>query len=367
MPELPEVEGFRRRLAPLIVGRHLTRLEVRDPKLWHPATGLSEADVAGRGLLALQRRAKLLIFSLEGELALVAHLKIAGQLVYAWPDGRRLVGGHPYPLPDAELPQAATRFVLAFQEGAGEVTGNYAPGAERYAPGVGSGTLFINDQRRFAWLRLLPAPSLAAFLAAQRYGPDPLDPSFTPEVLGARLQARRGRPVKAALLDQTCVAGLGNIYADEALHGARLHPMLRARDLSPGEVARLYHSIRRVLEVAVPVGGALVKPGRAVADGEHGPSAEGRDFLRAHGRAGQLCPTCAAEDSHIQVAGQVAGGEGQAPAAPGGAPRIVRLFLAGRGTYFCPVCQPAPPGFVPPGEGDLTLDSLAGASTADED
>ncbi len=360
MPELPEVEGFRRRLAPLIVGRRLTRLEVRDPKLWHPATGLSEADVAGRGLQDLQRRAKLLIFSLEGELALVAHLKIAGQLVYAWPDGRRLVGGHPYPLPDAELPQAATRFVLAFQEGGGGAT-------ERYAPGAGSGTLFINDQRRFAWLRLLPAPALAAFVAAQRYGPDPLDPSFTPEVLGARLQARRGRPVKAALLDQTCVAGLGNIYADEALHGARLHPMLRARDLSPEEVVRLYHSIRRVLEVAVPVGGALVKVGRAVAGEGHGPSAEGRDFLRAHGRAGQLCPTCAVGNSPIQVAGQVAVGEGRAPAAPGGAPRIVRLFLAGRGTYFCPVCQPAPPGFAPPAEGDLTLEPLAGTSTVDED
>lgn len=322
MPELPEVEGFRRRLAPLIIGRRLVRLHVLDPKLWRPAAGLTAEAVAGQAVLALERRAKLLIFSLSAELSLVAHLKIAGQVVYAWPGGRRIVGGHPYPLPDADLPGAATRFVLDFEPDGGVTT-------ERVAPGGEGGTLFINDQRRFAWLRLLPAAEVPAFVAAQRYGPDPLDLTFTPAVLGARLQARRGRPVKAALLDQTCVAGLGNIYADEALHGARLHPMSRAGSLSESDVARLHDSIRRVLEVAVPVGGALVKVGRAIQD-----AASGRDFLRAHGRAGEACLTCLPE-GRSRTSG---GGED-----PDDGPRIVRHFLAGRGTYFCPACQPAPP------------------------
>ncbi|MGH2371165.1 MAG: Fpg/Nei family DNA glycosylase, partial [Chloroflexota bacterium] len=248
----------------------------------------------------------LLICSLEGELALVLHLKIAGQLVYALPDGRRLVGGHPYPLPGVDLPETSTRFVL-------ELDG---------------GTLYVNDQRRFAWLRLLPAMEVKTFVATQRFGPDPLDADFTPEVLAARLQARRGRPIKAALLDQTCIAGLGNIYADEALHGARLHPLTRAGALSTEEVRRLHESIGRVLAVAVPVGGAVVKVGRAIAEPE-----SGRDFLRAHGRAGEPCPACA---DRLARAGQ-----------DGEPPPIIRAVLAGRSTYFCPVCQPAPADVIP--------------------
>ncbi|MDQ3702658.1 MAG: hypothetical protein M3442_17305, partial [Chloroflexota bacterium] len=109
-----------------------------------------------------------------------------------------------------------------------------------------------------------------------------------------------------------------------------LHPMRRAGSLWESDVARLHESIRRVLEVAVPVGGALVKVGRAIQD-----VASGRDFLRAHGRAGEACLTCLAEGRSLP-----SGGRGDHPAADGS--RIVRLFLAGRGTYFCPVCQPAP-------------------------
>jgi formamidopyrimidine-DNA glycosylase len=306
MPELPEVEGFRRRVAPAIAGRRIIRLDVLDDKLWRPDDDLDAAMVAGRTVVDVGRRAKLLLFHLDEGLALVLHLKIAGQLVFAAADGQRMIGGHPYPLPDARLPDASTRFVLTF--------------------GSPEDTLFVNDQRRFAWLRLLPERAVPGFLAEQRYGPDPLDPQFTPAVLAARLEARRRRPAKAALLDQTCIAGLGNIYADEALHAAQLHPMHLSGDLTLSDVARLHEAIRRVLEIAVPVGGALVKVGRAIDDRD-----AGRDFLRAHGRAGALCPDCAA-------AGRLA---------PDGEPsRIVRAFLAGRGTYFCPVCQPAPAGFV---------------------
>jgi formamidopyrimidine-DNA glycosylase len=304
MPELPEVEGFRRRLAPLITGRPIARLEVLDAKLWRPAEGLAAPAAAGRSVQALDRRAKLLLFRLDGGLTLVLHLKIAGQLVFAPPDAPRLVGGHPYPLPDADLPAAATRFVLHFG-----------------APG----TLYVNDQRRFAWLRLLPDEDAAAFVAEQRYGPDPLAPGFTADALAARLAARARRPLKAALLDQTCIAGLGNIYADESLHAARLHPMVRTGDLTRAEIAGLHRAILDVLELAVPVGGALVKVGKAVDE----PGA-GRNFLRAHGRAGEPCPDC---------------GRAGRPGPDGAPPLIVRQFLAARGTYYCPVCQPAPPGF----------------------
>ncbi len=292
------MEGIRRRLGPVLMGRRIDHLEVRDPKLWQPEPGLSAADVAGKRIRALDRYAKLLIVGLDAGLALALHLKIAGQVVYQSASGERLVGGHPYPSPGVTLPESSTRFVLALDDGA---------------------HVFVNDQRRFSWLRLMPAERVAAFIAAHRFGPDPLDPAFTADVLAERLRARRGRPIKAALMDQTCVAGLGNIYADEALHAARLHPLVRAGDLTPEQVRRLHGAIREVLDVAVPVGGAVVKINRAVPE-------PGRDFLRVHGRAGEPCPDCAAT------------GNGET------APRIVRAVLMGRGTYYCPVCQPAPRG-----------------------
>lgn len=296
MPELPEVEGARRRLEPLIAGHRIDRLAVHDPKLWHPGEGLDEAAVKGRRVQAITRHAKILDFTLDGDLRLLLHLKIAGQLAYVFANGERFVGGHPYPLPSAALPDTSTRFSLLFETGA---------------------VLHVNDQRRFAWLRLLPSDEADAFIAGHKFGPDPLDPGFTPAVLAERLRARKGRPIKAALLDQTCVSGLGNIYADESLHAARLHPMTLAGDLTPKQVAALHRAIHEVLEIAVPVGGAYVVNGKVATPAEQ----QERDFLRAHGRAGEPCPDC------------------KRPKA-----MIVREFLAGRGTYYCPTCQRAPRG-----------------------
>ena len=292
MPELPEVEGARSRLAPLLVGRRIERFEVRDPKLWHVAEGLDADDLAGQRVLGIERHAKVLEFVAERELRLLVHLKIAGQFAYQLADGSRFIGGHPHPLPTAELPDGSTRFSLYIK---------------------GGDVLHINDQRRFAWARLLRPAEAAAYIAGQKYGPDPLQPDFTPHVLGERLRARKGRPIKAALLDQTCLAGLGNIYADETLHAARLHPMTRTGDLTPKQVASLHTAIRAVLELAVPVGGAYVVNGRAATPEDQ----QERDFLRAHGRAGQPCPDCKKPKTVI-----------------------VRELLAGRGTYYCPACQP---------------------------
>jgi formamidopyrimidine-DNA glycosylase len=294
MPELPEVEGARRRLEPLVVGHRLERLDVRDQKLWHAGEGLDPSAAEGRAFIALQRHAKIIDFSLQGALRLLLHLKIAGQIAYVHANGERFLGGHPHPLITAELPDTSTRFSLHLDSG---------------------DVLHVNDQRRFSWLRLLPGDEADAFIASHKYGPDPLSPEFTPEVLAARLKARKGRPIKAALLDQTCISGLGNIYTDESLHAARIHPMTRAGDVSMEQVRALHGAIKAVIELAVPVGGAYVVNGRAATPEDQ----QERDFLRAHGRAGETCPDC-----------------GPPPAT------IVREFLAGRGTYYCPVCQPVP-------------------------
>jgi formamidopyrimidine-DNA glycosylase len=300
MPELPEVEGLRRRLVPLVTGERIRSLDVRDQKLWRPAGELHWDDVAGATVEGLDRRAKLLIWRLDRPLSLVLHLKIAGQVVFQSASGERIIGGHPYPLPEAVLPDGSTRFTLLLDDGA---------------------IIFINDQRRFCWLRLLSAEDVGPFVAGQKFGPDPTAPDFTPHVLAGRLSLRKGRPIKAALLDQTCLAGVGNIYADEALHGARLHPMNRAGDLTPRQIERLHASLVAVLNRAISVGGALVKGSRAIDDVD-----SGRNFLRAHGRAGDECPDCAETWSGPLAA----------------RPRIVREELAGRGTYFCPTCQPPP-------------------------
>lgn len=320
MPELPEVESLRQRLAPHVVSRTITELTVRDAKHWYVAEGLDADSVSGLAIQDLERRAKLLLWRLSGGLSLICHLKLAGQVVYAAPGGERLLGGHPYPLPDAQLPNTSTRFTVALDDGA---------------------MVYFNDQRRFAWMRLLPNEAADTFEAKQAYGPDPLASDFTIAVLAARLAARKGRPIKAALLDQTCIAGLGNIYADESLHLAGLHPMRRAGDLSPEEVARLHAAIVAVLALAVPVGGAIVAGGKAVNDAD-----SGRDFLRAHGRAGLICPTClerlsrrVASEPAVPAPNGAASMESLASSAPA---QIVRAVLVGRGTYFCPVCQPAP-------------------------
>ena len=291
MPELPEVEGARRKLVPLVVGQPISKLVVHDRKLWHTAEGLDADAVAGRRIQRITRHAKILEFTLDSDLRLLLHLKIAGQIAFVHRDGTRWIGGHPYPLPTAELPDTSTRFSIHLETG---------------------DVVHVNDQRRFAWLRLLDAQTADTFIAEHKFGPDPLDESFTPKVLAERLTARKGRPIKAALLDQTCVSGLGNIYADESLHAARLHPMTRAGDVTPKQVAALHGAIREVLELAVPVGGAYVVNGRAATPSDQME----RDFLRAHGRAGERCPDC-------------------------GSPKgvIVREFLAGRGTYYCPACQ----------------------------
>lgn len=303
MPELPEVEGFRRRVEPLLVGVTIACLQVLDEKRWHPAAGLDAASASGATVTAISRVGKMLIVSLDRPITLALHLKIAGQLVHVRNDGTRILGGHPYPLAGATLPDCASRVRIAFTNG---------------------DTLFVNDQRRFCWVRLMPESDVEGFVEGHGFGPDPIDPTFSAEVLGARIALRRGRPIKVALLDQTCVAGIGNIYADESLYRARIHPRRLAGTLDANEIGRLHEAIAGILAIAVPVGGALMMGNRRAAVTD--PADAGRDFLQAHGCPGDPCAQCR-ED------GRTAGGA---------VPLIIREVVGGRGTYFCPECQHLP-------------------------
>lgn len=289
MPELPEVETLRRDLAATLVGRTFTQIDVRLPKQVVTPAGLAVDELLGRRVEALRRRAKFLIFDLSDGLALVFHLRLAGQLVHRDRDGRTLAeGGHPVPAFGAPLPHRSTHVIFHFDDGS---------------------VLYLTDIRQFGRVWILPEDAVQPLLDQAKLGPEPLDPAFTVEVLRARI-ARRGKmPLKPLLLDQRVIGGVGNIYADEIIYASGLTPATRVGDLDDAALARLHAAIKDVLGLAVRDGVAEILNGKA---------SPHRDFPRVHGRAGQPCPAC-------------------------GTPIVKRRF-AGRGTYTCPACQPEESG-----------------------
>lgn len=286
MPELPEVETLRRDLSRSLIGRRFAGVDVRLPKVIVTPTGLDPEALVGKAVLALRRRAKFLIVDLSDGLALVLHLRLAGQLVHRGRDGVTLAeGGHPVPAFGAPLPHKSTHVVFPLDDGS---------------------TLFLTDIRQFGRVWLLPADAVDPFLARARLGPEPLDPDFTVDRLAERLARRPRAPLKPLLLDQTFLGGVGNIYADEIIFESRLRPAMRTGEIQGQRLVQLHAAIRSVLEYAVREGVAQVLNGKVL---------PGRDFPKVHGRAGQPCPTCSAP--------------------------IVKSRLAGRGTYTCPSCQGA--------------------------
>ena len=281
MPELPEVETIRRHLAAVLPGRTVAGVELRLPKLVRAEPGRRLEDLVGQPVVGVARRAKLLLLDAGGGQSLVIHLKMTGQVVHQAADGTRRCGGHPIPAFDAPLPHKSTHLILTFDDGA---------------------TLFLTDTRQFAVVRLVGSDGVPALLAAEGYGPDALD--LTPELLAERLRARPNARLKPLLLDQTCIAGLGNIYADEALFSAGLHPERTAGSLTAAEVERLHAGIRDALEHGLTQGGFTIINGRArPLDG----------YPRVHGLAGAPCPRCATP--------------------------VVKTTVGARGTYLCPKCQ----------------------------
>jgi formamidopyrimidine-DNA glycosylase len=264
VPELPEVETVRAHLEPLLAGRRLDRVEIHDPRLVRP---LEPAEVAaelqGERVASVERRGKYLIVRLEGGGALLVHL--------------RMTGGFPTEAASHE------RAVLTLDDGT---------------------RVPYRDTRRFGtWM---VAPDADAYLAG-RLGPEPLGPDFTTTFLTKRL-AGRTAPVKAAILDQRTVAGLGNIYADESLWRARLHPKRLAGELTKAEIGRLRRGVVDALERGIALRGA------DLGDGVYGTGSM-QDEFHAYGRTAEPCDRC-------------------------GTP-ILRTTVAGRGSWFCPRCQVA--------------------------
>jgi formamidopyrimidine-DNA glycosylase len=287
VPELPEVESLVRDLGPGVIGRRIERVEVHKPKLFNAVPGLSLEDLFGRSIERVWRRGKLTVWELSDGLSLVVHLKLAGQMVHVAADGHEIAhGGHPVPMWGFPLPHKSSHVVFHLDD---------------------RSVLYLTDIRQFARLHLMPDIQVAAFLKKQKLGPEPLTRRFTAEELYRRLQ-RRGIPLKTAIMDQSIVGGIGNIYADESLWRARFHPRVPASSLTLTEVKRLHRAIRWVLDYAVREGAAFVPHGKAISD---------RDFPYVHGRAGSPCPR------HSRTI-------------------IQKEWVGGRGTHFCPRCQKPP-------------------------
>jgi formamidopyrimidine-DNA glycosylase len=274
MPELPEVETIRRQLAPLLEGRRLAALEISDPRWCMPLAPQELRDaLEGRRIERLGRRGKYLVWELQDEAFLLAHLRMTGTMLYD---------------PPPATPYERVRFRLD----------------------DGHDVRFC-DPRRFGTGELaLGRPAVDAFFAA-RVGIEPLSEELDGAAL-ARMARGRRAPVKAFLLDQRHVAGVGNIYADEALFRARLHPLRPAGSLKRAQWDALAGAVRAALTAGLDAGGATIDDFRH-ADGVSGAF---QDEFLVHRRDGEPCPQC------------------------GGT--VVKLVAAGRGTYVCETCQPRP-------------------------
>jgi formamidopyrimidine-DNA glycosylase len=273
VPELPEVETVRRRLEPVLVGRRFEHVDIVDPRLTRPEDPAEvAAELTGERVAALERRGKYLVLRFESGRVLLIHLRMTGTLLHAPP-------GKP-----ADVPHR--RAVVNLDDGSDVV---------------------YRDVRRFGTWLLVEPEGLDPYLD-QRLGGEPLGRTFTTKSLAASL-ANRKAPVKAALLDQRTLAGLGNIYVDEALWRARIHPLRPARELEADEVRALREGIKRALEAGIKRQGATLRDYRQP-DGSAGSM---QSEFKVYGRLGEPCDRC-------------------------GTP-IEKTRVAGRGTWYCPACQ----------------------------
>jgi formamidopyrimidine-DNA glycosylase len=288
MPELPEVETVRRGLNDLIIGKIVKSARVIDsPKSFPNAPADVSEFLLEATIVGIRRRAKVLLIDLSTKYSLVIHLKMTGQLVYR---GEQNFGaGHPNDSLIGVLPDRSTRVVIEFTD---------------------CSHLFFNDQRKFGWVKLFPTLEVPNIDFMKKVGPEPLEDGFTPDIFIQRVRRRNGTTIKAAILDQTVLAGVGNIYADESLWGAKIHPATRVRDVSDKRLAVLCDEIKYVMNLSIEKGGSTDR-NYVNAEGKRGSYI---DFARVFRQEGKACPR------HEDVL-------------------VEKTKVAGRGTHLCPVCQ----------------------------
>jgi formamidopyrimidine-DNA glycosylase len=287
MPELPEVETVRRGLSGLILGKQVRAVDHDTPKGFPNAPADVQQFLIGAKVADIRRRAKVLIIDLSTSYSLLVHLKMTGQMVFVAKEVR-FGAGHPNESLVNQLPDTSTRVTFEFSDGS---------------------HLYFNDQRKFGWIKLMPTIEVPNIDFMKKVGPEPLEADFTAEQFAERFTRRAKTNIKAALLDQSVVAGVGNIYADESLWGAKIHPKRLVSSVAKEEFAKLHAELRDVMNLAIEKGGSSDR-NYINAEGKRGSYLS---FARVFRREGQACPRCGTT--------------------------IEKLRVAGRGTHICPHCQ----------------------------
>lgn len=284
MPELPEVETARRLSEEHLAGRRVAGIEVRLPKILRDSPIPTEDVLVGATMVAAQRRAKILTLDFSNDLSLMIHFKLAGQWAIFPSDGTRYVAGHPHPKPDGEFPHKSTHATISFTDGT---------------------VVYYSDIRQFGWWRIMGTDDVEEALQAFRYGPEAV--GELDAIALANAMSRRGIAIKALLLDQSFIAGLGNIYVDEVLWLARVHPNSPANAISTVKRREIIRHIPAVMAEGIRQGGAKIINNIA-----HPVD----DFPAIHARVGEPCLRCGTT--------------------------IQKIRVAQRGTYVCPKCQKLP-------------------------
>lgn len=283
MPELPEVETIKLGLQKKIIELKIKEIQVLSPKSFIGNPKLAE----GQKVLKVWRRAKILGLDL-GKITLLFHMKMSGQLIFE--DGKRFIGGHPTEDMMGNMPNAHTRVIFSFSDGS---------------------HLYFNDQRKFGWVKIVQSAKLKVQSEEilGKLGPEPLEKGFTWQVLKQNLLRHKSMPVKVAIMDQSVVSGVGNIYSNEACFDAKIDPRKKVSKLSDEEFKSLYQGIIKSLQAGIKYGGSTRV---------HFVDLEGRkgyflDYAKVYGKEDYPCKGC-----------------------PG---KVKKIPLGGRGTYFCPSCQ----------------------------
>ena len=280
MPELPEVETIKRGLSKFCVQKSIKKVEVLCEKSFIGPKELAE----GARINGLRRFGKALIFDLSNGVSMMAHLRMTGQLIFRGKDS--FAGGHPSDSFFDKLPNKQTRVIFEMDDG----------------------TLFFNDQRKFGFFKLIPTAEVEKDKFIKSLAKEPWEISV--EEFYGKLMRHKNSPIKAVILDQKVICGLGNIYADEALYDQKIHPKTPAGNLSKKQAAGLIRAAQKVMDRSIDSGGSTMAT-YVKADGTKGDYLE--KFARIFRRDGESCMRCGTE--------------------------IEKIRVAGRGTHICPKCQ----------------------------
>lgn len=287
MPELPEVETIVQDLKKCLLNQRVKEVEIYLPKIIKGSVFQFQKILKNNKFIRIFRRGKFIVLKLAQPSSsyLLIHLRLTGQLIY-WRGQEIIAGGHGELKNDLNLPSPLTHLVVRFQD---------------------NSQLFYNDQRQFGYWQIIKAPALKKI--EEKLGIEPLDPKFTFNYLQKLFQGRKGR-IKPFLLNQKYIAGLGNIYVDESLFQAKVHPLRPLNSLTKGEIRKIRQAVLKILKQAIYYRGTTFNSYRD----SSGRQGNFSNFLKVYQKEGEMCPQCR------QVL-------------------IKKIKVGGRGTRYCPSCQ----------------------------